>query len=338
MASEIAIDDEYSIGNTSTTEIEDLPIHEGVQKVLDLVHNCTVYESPIDIHIPNTVKLELPPLTWHHLELPPKKVKLTNTGHTIILSAKWLQERPYLSGGPFLGNYVFSQLHFHWGANNMEGSEHTISGCQQPLEMHAVFFKSCYLTQESALKKKDGMCVIAFLFNLQDEPNPAIDILTDAIESIREPHTSYRLQSFPLTTYLKPFLDDYFMYLGSMEVFRSLLDANYEPLHRNFREVQPMFDRTVYHANPSGFLHRTMLILQKPVNTKNIQSPQQVNKYPRSSKEYVGATIFRTEVVVDPYKNDRTDAKESKTYTMNAKINVDPKILEKIKLAQNKQK
>lgn len=84
----------------------------------------------------------------------------------VILSAKWHQERPYLSGGPLLGNYVFSQLHFHWGSNDMEGSEHTIDGGQQPFEMHVVHFKSCYLTQEAALKEKDGIAVLAYFFKV----------------------------------------------------------------------------------------------------------------------------------------------------------------------------
>lgn len=48
----------------------------------------------------------------------------------------------------------------------MEGSEHTIDGAQQPLEMHAVFFKSCYLTQEAALKEKDGIVVLAYFFRV----------------------------------------------------------------------------------------------------------------------------------------------------------------------------
>lgn len=48
----------------------------------------------------------------------------------------------------------------------MEGSEHTIDGTHAPLEMHVVLFKSCYLTQESALKKKDGIAVLAYFFKV----------------------------------------------------------------------------------------------------------------------------------------------------------------------------
>lgn len=48
----------------------------------------------------------------------------------------------------------------------MEGSEHRVDGSQQPLEMHAVLFKSCYLTQEAALKKKDGIVVLVYFFKV----------------------------------------------------------------------------------------------------------------------------------------------------------------------------
>lgn len=82
------------------------------------------------------------------------------------MSGKWGQERPYISNGVLAGKYVFSQLHFHWGVNNMEGSEHTVDGCQYPLEMHVVMFKSCYLTQESALKEKDGIAILVFLLKV----------------------------------------------------------------------------------------------------------------------------------------------------------------------------
>lgn len=65
----------------------------------------------------------------------------------------------------------------------MEGSEHTIDGTQSvelinsknnfilhyiisfrhPMEMHVVYFKSCYLTQEAALREKDGVVIVAYI-------------------------------------------------------------------------------------------------------------------------------------------------------------------------------
>jgi len=45
-----------------------------------------------------------------------------------MLSTTWREEEPYLYGGPFVSSYVFSQLHFHWGKTDMDGSEHYVDG------------------------------------------------------------------------------------------------------------------------------------------------------------------------------------------------------------------
>ena len=34
----------------------------------------------------------------------------------------------FISGGPLDGEYQFAQLHFHWGSNGKQGSEHTVDG------------------------------------------------------------------------------------------------------------------------------------------------------------------------------------------------------------------
>jgi hypothetical protein len=45
-----------------------------------------------------------------------------------LISVAWQTKRPYICGGPFLDNYIFSQMHFHWGQTNMNGSEHYADG------------------------------------------------------------------------------------------------------------------------------------------------------------------------------------------------------------------
>ncbi|KAF2880446.1 hypothetical protein ILUMI_25724 [Ignelater luminosus] len=263
-------------------------LEDRAQWIQSLVESEGDFESPININLSTSIPLELPLLEWHHIDLPCKKMKLTNTGHTLILSAKWHQERPFLTGGPLLGNYVFSQLHFHWGCNDMEGSEHTVDGSHLPLEMHVVHFKSCYLTQEAALKEKDGMVVLAYFFKLQTQPNPAVQVLVDSILFIQKPHCSARLDPLPLWFFVREFQDDYFLYWGSvmtttcvhlilwlicrepigisteqLESFRSLLDANEEPLLRNFRNIQPLGNRRLFHINPSGSKYSTLLPISR---------------------------------------------------------------------------
>ncbi|XP_063909708.1 carbonic anhydrase 3-like isoform X2 [Zophobas morio] len=258
---------------------------EAARYIQNLADTEPVYESPININIAKTIEIELPPLIWHNLELPPKKMKITNTGYTLILSAKWHQERPYISEGPLLGNYVFSQLHFHWGKNDSEGSEHTIDGAKYPVEMHAVFFKANYLTQESALKEKDGIVVLVYIFKLQSGKNSAFQVLINDVLSVQKAHSSLKMNPLPLHHFMKKFEKDYFLYWGSVtttvclhyvlwlvsrepvgisteqvEELRSMLDANDEPLQGNFRDVQTE-PRKVFHACPSGSKYATLLAL-----------------------------------------------------------------------------
>lgn len=116
----------------------------------------------------------------------------------VILSAIWETERPHLRDGPFASSYIFSQIHFHWGKDNMDGSEHRVDGVRfrfallphsplarnthiylsllitlmrsfvrsMPLELHAVHFKGDYKTQEAARRSDDGVSILVYLFQV----------------------------------------------------------------------------------------------------------------------------------------------------------------------------
>ena len=43
--------------------------------------------------------------------------------------------KPTVSGGGLPATYTALQLHFHWGPNDNEGSEHTFRGRKFPLEV-----------------------------------------------------------------------------------------------------------------------------------------------------------------------------------------------------------
>lgn len=50
---------------------------------------------------------------------------------SVQLDVQWGSSKdvPFVTSELFHNNeYVFSQLHFHWGAHNTEGSEHTFNG------------------------------------------------------------------------------------------------------------------------------------------------------------------------------------------------------------------
>ncbi|KAF5271826.1 hypothetical protein FQR65_LT05057 [Abscondita terminalis] len=247
--------------------------------------------SPIDINLTYTVPLQLEPLEWQFLDSPPKKIKLTNTGHTLQVSAYWNDQKPIITGGPFASAFEFSQLHFHWGAVDMEGSEHTVDGVKYPLEMHVVFFKSEYKTHQAALKERDGIAVLVYLFKLHAQPNILMDYIVSKLTLISDPLDSVRLNSIPLHFFLNKFEEDYYLYWGSIETSKSIHTISWlicrepigitceemegirvmfnlknEPMLQNFREVRPLGERSVFHVCPSGIKYSSMLPTPKANN------------------------------------------------------------------------
>ena len=100
--------------------------------------------------------------------------------------------KPEINGGPLKNSYTFSQFHFHWckfkgsslyvsfdllsfflADNDTYGSEDSINGKYFPMELHIVFYKSLYKSQENAKKHSDGLAVLAFFFIISQKPNSA---------------------------------------------------------------------------------------------------------------------------------------------------------------------
>ncbi|WAR27288.1 CAH9-like protein [Mya arenaria] len=63
-------------------------------------------------------------------------ITVTNNGHTVQMSISDAEiGNIHMTGGGLTGQYNALQLHFHWGPNDDEGSEHTFRGHQFPLEI-----------------------------------------------------------------------------------------------------------------------------------------------------------------------------------------------------------
>ena len=75
-----------------------------------------------------------------------------------------------MSGGPLSNSYQLLQLHFHWGSNDSQGSEHTINGERFPMEMHLVHQSSdLEWGVDSATDPDnvvDGLAVAAFMWEV----------------------------------------------------------------------------------------------------------------------------------------------------------------------------
>ncbi|XP_023944704.2 carbonic anhydrase 2-like [Bicyclus anynana] len=291
-------DDEESV--TPVDENKDIPPF-GSQ---EYIHYWSEFEghlpSPIDVSITGSVRYICPDLVWYNFEIYPHKVKITNTGYTVLFGAKWRTERPYLEGGPLLEKHVFSQAHFHWGGNMMEGSEHTVDQRIYPGEMQAIFFRSEYITQEEALRHPDGVVVVCYLIKYGVNPDDRLQWIIEGFPRIREAQTHTRVGPLPMSRLFPMFYEDYFLYWGSlsnvkgetfvvrwlvpritlsaslnqMKEFRRLWNPWDEPNLRNFRPLQEKQDRHVFFIRPHWNQYNSLLPIPRlPWPSISIVSP-----------------------------------------------------------------
>merc|ERR1712055_395064 len=201
---------------------------------------------------------------------------VSNNGHTAVLGVVQDDARDGVMTGSadVLGegqSYQMLQLHFHWGADNSRGSEHTINGEEFPMEMHIVHAK-VGLTVEEALATPDGLAVVGQMFEISDEDNEVLTPLIESLANIEDFDAKFDMINSPLKVQdLLPLPDSEFVnYPGSlttptcneavrwilfkqpikisarqMEAIRVLKDKGDMPIVDNYRPPQPLNGRVV---------------------------------------------------------------------------------------------
>lgn len=195
---------------------------------------------------------------------------ITNNGHTAkvyLTTGKPLS----ISGADLPGKFIFAQGHFHWGNRSNVGSEHLIGGRAFPLELHLVHYNSKYLTLQEALKHKDGLAVVAVLYELSSENNGALSAVIDMAHLVRNPDTTVRGQKkLSLKSLLPSNLSSFYRYSGSLTTptcdevvtwsvlhttgtvsedqlhqIRNILDSDGYTMGNNFRSSQALNNRAI---------------------------------------------------------------------------------------------
>ncbi|OQV13371.1 putative Carbonic anhydrase 14 [Hypsibius exemplaris] len=144
--------------------------------------------------------------------------KLLNNGHTVQLQANF-SHPPQLHAGGLNAKYEFIQMHFHWGEDDFEGSEHRINSRKYPLELHLVHKRrGSGRTLATGIDIKASLlAVVGIFFDLQVDDNEDIKPITDALSRIVNPDEPVLidLPTFTLQSLL-PVQRDYFRYDGSL--------------------------------------------------------------------------------------------------------------------------
>ncbi|KAL4223520.1 Carbonic anhydrase [Mactra antiquata] len=145
-------------------------------------------------------------------------LELINNGHTAQINLVNSSDygHAYVTGGGLDGQYNAIQLHFHWGRDDTEGSEHTFRGHQYPLEMHIVHYKDSYGDVSTAIGNSDGLAVLGFFFSTTDvtEDNTALDPLISALENVINKDDAHAV-SLDFSA-LMGSTDDFYRYDGSL--------------------------------------------------------------------------------------------------------------------------
>jgi carbonic anhydrase len=202
--------------------------------------------------------------------------EVSNNGHTAVLGVVHDSESDGVMTGSadVLGegqSYQMLQLHFHWGADDTKGSEHTINGEEFPMEMHIVH-KKVGLTVEEALATPDGLAVVGQMFEISGEDNPVLTPLIESLANIENFDDKFDMNGSPLQVQdlLPSPNSEYANYAGSlttptcneavrwilfkqpiqisasqMEAFRALKDKGDMPIVDNYRPPQPLNGREV---------------------------------------------------------------------------------------------
>jgi len=231
-------------------------------------------QSPINLDrfggILNAVKAE--PIRFLFYDKVPQTMTATNNGHTVAVSYTSILKPHMWLGTLSLSPYILDSFHFHWGADNTKGSEHTLNSVRYPLELHLVHYRMIHGSTARAADKAEGIAVLGVMFEISTEDNPTLAPLITAMGSITAKDASTTLAGvFAIGKLLPADTKKFYRYGGGfttppcnevvvwtvfqdpitisstqLATFRTLLDKDGNGIVDNFRNVQPINNRKIW--------------------------------------------------------------------------------------------
>ncbi|XP_029686272.1 carbonic anhydrase [Takifugu rubripes] len=191
----------YGPSNGPDKWAKDFPIADGSR------------QSPINI-VPMEAQYDpsLKPLKLNYNQSNAKGI--LNNGHSFQVDFVDDADSSTLTGGPITGTYRLRQFHFHWGASDDRGSEHTINNVKFPSELHLVHWNTKYPSFGEASSQPDGLAVVGVFLKI-GAANPRLQKILDALDVIKTKGKQTTFSNFDPATLLPGFLD-YWTYDGSL--------------------------------------------------------------------------------------------------------------------------
>lgn len=131
-------------------------------------------QSPVNLSLAESrVDQTLVEFTIREAESKEFTLNLLNDGHKLQVTLG--SEVEILIGQGDVMYYKANQLHWHWGAMDSRGSEHTMEGRRYPLEGHLVFYNSYdYEDFSVAVHRVGGLAVLGVFYELSEADNPLL--------------------------------------------------------------------------------------------------------------------------------------------------------------------
>ncbi|XP_018318540.1 uncharacterized protein LOC108732314 [Agrilus planipennis] len=195
---------------TCASRRKSIPKGEGCKSYVK-GNECMRHASPIDIDDTSVQTADYPPIEWSRNCPYVSNTTLMCTDHTV----KLVIDNPTefnISGGPLKGCYKMNEVHFHWGEEDDDGSEHTFGGKHYALEMHVVY----------RLKRVDQLgaprqLVLGYIFQISETNNSIMDTVCEAIlESLQMFNAPIRVPNFVLRNLIRKDTTNYYTYNGSL--------------------------------------------------------------------------------------------------------------------------
>ncbi|KAH3885053.1 hypothetical protein DPMN_009041 [Dreissena polymorpha] len=253
---------------------------------LDYPHCGGIRQSPIDLQTRDVVvdQTYLSPLVFSGYDRVSNLFfRLENNGHTVQVGLN--DKTMEITGGGLGATFVAEQFHFHWGAVDERGSEHSVNGRHFPMEMHIVHYNKKYGNFSSSVGKLDGLAVLGFFFEI-GRFNEHFQEIIDHFGEIQfktQSDQHFDINSIPMIDLMPARLTNYYRYHGSLTTppcfesvtwtifnetieiaeeqlveFRTTIFENdksdggvFMDISDDYRPVQCMFRRRLYASHPS---------------------------------------------------------------------------------------
>uniref|UniRef100_A0A3Q3W2L9 Carbonic anhydrase n=1 Tax=Mola mola TaxID=94237 RepID=A0A3Q3W2L9_MOLML len=170
-------------------------------------------QSPVDI-VPGEATYDESLKALNLQYDPSNSIDILNSGHSFQVTFVDDSDSSTLKDGPISGIYRLKQFHFHWGASDDRGSEHTVAGTKFAAELHLVHWNTKYPSFGDAASQPDGLAVVGVFLQIGAE-NANLQKVLDAFDSIKTKGKQTPFADFDPSTLLPGSLD-YWTYDGSL--------------------------------------------------------------------------------------------------------------------------